>query len=111
VSDERITPDDAPIVDLGRTARRMRSVLLVLGAIVLLAWLLTGALGAGFDPRRLAEYVGLGLLAAFVAEVVIVGGAAVRGLLRAGERGDRLASNDVGLLPPQVVRWMSRRRG
>ncbi len=82
----------------------MRTVLLCLAVLVLAGWAVTGALGAGFSPRRLAEYLGYGLAVAFLAEVVIVGGAALRGLLRAGERGDRLAGGDVGLLPPQVRR-------
>jgi hypothetical protein len=37
-------------------------------------------------------------------EFVVVGGSALRGMLRAGERGERLASGDVMLLPPQVRR-------
>ena len=47
---------------------------------------------------------GLALALLFVAEVVIVGGSALRGMLAAGERGDRLASSDVSLLPPQLTR-------
>jgi hypothetical protein len=53
---------------------------------------------------RLGELVGFGLLAAFVIELVVVGGAALRGMLRAGERGERLSSDDVGLIPPQLRR-------
>jgi hypothetical protein len=93
-----------PIVDWGRTARRLRAILLVIGGVVLALWVVTGVLGDGPSLRSLAELVGLGLLAAFVVEVVVVGGSAVRGLLRAGERGDRLAGEDVSLLPPQLLR-------
>jgi hypothetical protein len=82
----------------------MRTSLLVIGAIVLAIWLGLGARDGGLSGRLLAELVGLGLFAAFLAEVVVVGGAAARGVLRAGERGDRLASDDVGLIPPQLAR-------
>jgi hypothetical protein len=93
-----------PIVDWRRTARRLRAVLVGIAAVVVVAWLVDGALGAGLALGRLGEFAGLGLLVAFAAEVVIVGGSAVRGLLAAGDRGDRLASGDVGLLPPQLAR-------
>lgn len=97
------------IVDWGRTARRIRLVLTSLGVLVLVAWLAIGVFGTvGFAPRLLGELLGLALLVAFLAEVVVVGGAAIRGMLRAGERGDRLAGSDVSLLPPQLTR---RRRG
>jgi hypothetical protein len=98
-------PTDAPpIVDWRRTARRLRAILLVIALVVLAAWLVDGVLGAGLTLRRLGEFAGLGLLVAFVAEVVVVGGSAVRGLLTAGQRGHRLAGGDVGLLPPQLQR-------
>ncbi len=100
---ERLQPPS--IVDWGRTARRIRLVLASLGVIVLGAWLALGVFGgSGFEPRLLGELVGLALLVAFLAEVVVVGGAAIRGMLRAGERGDRLAGSDVSLLPPQLTR-------
>lgn len=98
-----------PIVDWGRTGRRIRRIALVLGGLVLTVWVVAGFVrDAGFELRLLGELVGLALLVAFVAEVVVVGGAAVVGMLRAGERGERLAGSDVSLLPPQLRR---RRRG
>jgi hypothetical protein len=93
-----------PIVDWQRTARRLRTILLVIGAIVLAVWLGVGLLGDGLRLRLLGELVGIGLLVAFVAEVVVVGGSAVRGLLVAGERGHRLSLWDVSLIPPQLRR-------
>lgn len=93
------------IVDWRRTARRIRLVLTSLGVVVLGVWLAVGVFGEqGLRPRLLAELVGLALLLAFLAEVVVVGGAALRGMLRAGERGERLAGSDVSLLPPQLTR-------
>jgi hypothetical protein len=83
----------------------MRAVLATLGVVVVLAWLAVGLFGeAGFRPRLLAEFTGVALLVSFMAEVIVVGGAAVRAMLRAGERGDRLAGPDVSLLPPQLTR-------
>lgn len=103
VPPEQLQPPS--IVDWGRTARRIRLVLTSLAVLVLVAWLAIGIFGvAGFDPRLLGELLGLALLVAFLAEVVVVGGAAIRGMLRAGERGDRLAGSDVSLLPPQLTR-------
>jgi hypothetical protein len=97
------------VVDFPRTIRRLRTSLTVVGSLVLLGWLAAGALGGqGWSLRLLAELIGMGLFASFAVEVVVVGGAAARGLLDAGERGDRLASADVSLLPPQLTR---RRRG
>lgn len=93
------------IVDWMRTARRMRLVLSTLGALVVIGWLGLGLVtDAGFRPRLLAELAGIAVLLAFLAEIVVVGGAALRGMLRAGERGDRLAGDDVSLLPPQLRR-------
>lgn len=97
-----------PIIDWRRTAHRLRRVLVAIGVAVVGVWVALGIAGDGFGLARLAELAGVGLLVAFVAEVVVVGGSAVRGMLAAGDRGDRLASSDVSLLPPQLTR---RRRG
>jgi hypothetical protein len=92
------------VLDLPTTARRLRSSLLVVGALVLVLWV-AAAVREGWPAfGRLGELVGFGLLAAFVIELVVVGGAALRGMLRAGERGERLSSDDVGLIPPQLRR-------
>lgn len=102
--DEGAAPSHPPLVDWSRTARRLRRLVLVVGAGVVVTWLTVGALGAGFVLTALAELVGLGLLVVIAGEVVVVGGSALRGMLAAGERGDRLASGDVSLLPPQLTR-------
>jgi hypothetical protein len=93
-----------PVVDFPRTIRRLRTSLTVIAALVVLAWVAVGAVTGTWTVRTLAELAGFGLFAAFAVEVVVVGGAAARGLLTAGERGDRLASADVSLLPPQLLR-------
>jgi hypothetical protein len=96
--------DGSGIVDWARTARRLRRTLFGLFGLVVAAFAVLTAARGRVDPLLLAELVGLALLVAFAIEVVVVGGAALRGMLAAGERGERLASEDVGLLPPQILR-------
>ena len=98
-------PETAPLIDWGRTGRRLRRVVLVLTVVVIVGWIAIGTTSdAGFRLRVLGELTGLALLVAIAAEILIVGSVALAGMLRAGERGDRLAGSDVSLLPPQVRR-------
>ncbi len=92
------------VVDFPRTIRRLRVSLTAIGALVLIGWTVGGAIGDGWSLRLLAELFGLGLFAAFAVEVFVVGGSAARGMLQAGARGDRLAGDDVSILPPQLTR-------
>ncbi len=101
--------DEVHLVDWHRVGRRVRASALVLGGLAVLAWVVTGAVGDGIVLSDLWNWIGLGLLAMFVAEVIFVGGSALRGMLRAGEEGERLAGGDVGILPPQVTRRIRRR--
>lgn len=92
--------DDVHLVDWRGTGLRLRRGAVAVGSAVVVAWLVGGVVGGGGPSLRgLAGWVGAGLALLFVAEVVVVGGAALRGLLRAGEAGERLAGGDVGLLP------------
>lgn len=100
--------DADPIVDWARTGRRVRTTGIAVAVAVVLAWVLAGLLGDGLRLADLGDWVGLGLGVMVVVEVVVVGGAAVRAERRAAQRGERLGSRDVGLLPPLVRR---RRRG
>ncbi len=95
-------PGAAGLVDWGRTGRRVRASVLVLSALVMLAWVVVSLAGDGFDPGTLGGLVGLAFVVLFVVELVVVGGAALRGMLRAGERGERLSSQGVGLFPPRM---------
>lgn len=92
------------LVDWPRVARRLRATVLVLTALAVAGWLVAGLVGDSLTVRSLGSWLGLAVGATLVAEVVIVGGSALRGMLRAGERGQRLAGGDVGLLPPQLHR-------
>lgn len=105
------THDEPPsLIDWRRTGRRIGWSAAVLGALAILGWLVTGVAGGGPRLADLGGFLGLALAGMFLAELVFVGGAALRGMLRAGERGERLAGGDVSLLPPQLTR-RTRRRG
>lgn len=101
---EPVPAPPAPIVDFSRAARRVRRSAIALGTLALVGWVVVGVATGGPDPVDLGAWVGLALLGMFVVEVVVVGGSAARGMLNAGDRGQRLAGGDVGLLPPQLSR-------
>lgn len=100
--------EPAPLIDWSRTARRVRLLLVTILSAAVVLWFVLGLLGDGRSLPLLAELLGLGLLMSFVVEAVVVGGVAVRGMFAAGARGDRLASADVFLLPPQLLRGRGR---
>jgi hypothetical protein len=97
----------APLLDFRRTARRLATALTIIAGLVLAGWGVL-AVTAGAPVRLLAELAGFGVLAAVAVEVVVVGGSAVRGMFTAGERGERLASADVSMIPPQLSRHRRR---
>jgi hypothetical protein len=101
-------PPHVPLVDYPRTARRLRRSLTLLSAATVVAWLVGGLLGDGPDLDGLIALAGVAVLLALLVEVVVVGGAAVGGALRAGGRGERLAADDVSLVPPQLRRRRAR---
>lgn len=94
--------EQPPLVDWRGTGRRLRrSAAGLLGGAVV-AWLLVGLVGGGPRLSELGNYLGAAVGGMVLVEIVVVGGSALRGMLRAGERGERLAGGDVSLLPPQV---------
>lgn len=101
--------DLPPIVDWGRTARRLRRQLVIVAVGIVVVWLAIGLARGSLTLGLFGEVAGFGVLVAVALEIFIVGGAALRGMLRAGERGERLAGPDVSLLPPQVTCRMRRR--
>lgn len=84
------------VVDWARAGRRLRASAIVIGVAVaagsLVTWLVAGSLAIG-------TWLFAGLAAMFLVELVVVGGSALFGMLRAGEQGHRLARGDVSLLP------------
>ena len=99
------------LVDFARAARRIRASAVTLGALAVVGWLVTGLVTDGVAAADLGTWIGLALFGMFLVEVVVVGGSALRGMLRAGDRGERLAGGDVGLVPPQLTRRDGRRTG
>ena len=109
-ADAAVHGDDVRVLDPGAIARRLGRTLAIIATGVVALWLVEVVRRGDPALDRLGTLVGLGLAAAFVGEVVVVGGGAVRGLLAAGERGERLAGSDVTLLPPQLVCMLGRVR-
>ena len=95
-------PGAVGLVDWRRAGRRVRTSAFVLAGLVVVTWVGLSLVRGSFAPRLLGSLVGLALVALFVVEVVVVGGAALQGMLRAGARGERLSSRGVGLLPPRM---------
>jgi hypothetical protein len=100
----RVTPAPHPLVDFRATGRRVGRSGAALAAAAVAFWLGSAVVTGGFDPGLLGNAMGVALACLFAAEVVVVGGSALRGMLRAGERGERLADGDVGLLPTPLLR-------
>jgi len=92
------------LVDHAAVGRRLRRSFLLLVAATFAAWIVAGLFAGGLESSRLIELLGVAVLLALLIEIVIVGGAAIAGALRAGERGERLSSDDVRLVPPQLRR-------
>lgn len=59
------------------------------------------ALAAGASGAIAPLVVGVASFGLLASVVGVVAASALRGMLRAGERGERLAGGDVGLLPPK----------
>ncbi len=96
------------LLDHARIGRRIRRWLAFLAVATVVAWLIGGLVGDGPTLRGLAGLVGVAVLLAVMVEIVVVGGAAVGAALRAGARGERLAAEDVALVPPQLRRRRAR---
>lgn len=88
----------AGLVDWRRAARALAAVVLAWAALAILGtagtWVLVGVGHPGI-------WIGVATLGAVATAVAVLAGTALRGMLRAGERGERLAGDDVGLLPPR----------
>lgn len=91
------------LVDWRATAHRVRRSALIIGTLCLAGWLVTGLVrSTGLQVAELGTFLFVGLVAMLAVEFVVVGGSALRGMLKAGEQGERLASQDVMLVPPQL---------
>ncbi|MBW3561398.1 MAG: hypothetical protein KY437_02775 [Actinobacteria bacterium] len=90
------------LLDHGRTVQRVRVLAVAVGGFasvgLLVSWLVAG--GPPLDAFLL--WAGLAVLVIVLGAIAVVTAAALRGMLRAGDRGERLADRDVGLVPPQL---------
>lgn len=109
--DRQIDPTDPrasveePLVDWSGTGRRLALSMVIVQVVALTVFLMRALFVEGaFSLSAWVSIAGLGLVLSFAAEFVIVGGAAASGMLRAGARGERLSSPDVGLKPPPIRR-------
>lgn len=95
--------DAAPrLVDWELAGRRLLWSAVVLLGTAGAGWVVVSLAAGEWRPGMLGNLVGLALVGVFLVEVWVVGGSALRGMLRAGEDGHRLSGTDVGLLPPQL---------
>lgn len=90
------------LLEHGRTARRVRRLVVIVGVLGLVGFAATWLVDGGLSADVFLLWAGLVALAAVLGAMVIVAAAAFRGMLRAGDRGERLADRDVGLIPPQL---------
>lgn len=89
-------------MDWRRIRRRLPRVGLLATATTVLGVAVSWGLMGGLSVTAGWLWVGIGALLLIVGAVLVVSVSAMRGMLRAGDRGERLASGDVGVLPPQV---------
>lgn len=95
----------APVlVDWPRAGRRLGRSALVLAAAAVVGWVVTSLVTGTWRGGMLGNWMGLALAGMLLVELWVVGGSALRGMLRAGQDGHRLAGDDVGILPPQLRR-------
>lgn len=95
----------APVlVDWPRAGRRLGRSALALAAAAVVGWVVTSLVTGSWRGGTLGNWMGLALAGMLLVELWVVGGSALRGMLRAGEEGHRLAGDDVGILPPQLRR-------
>lgn len=90
------------LLEHGRTARRVRWLVVTVGALTVLGLAATWIATGGISPDAFVLWLGLAALVTVLGAMAIVALAALRGMLRAGDRGERLADRDVGLIPPQL---------
>lgn len=89
------------LLDHGRTVQRVRVLAVAVGGFASVG-LVGSWLAGGPSLDAFLLWAGLAVLVIVLGAIAIVTTAAVHGMLRAGDRGERLADRDVGLVPPQL---------
>lgn len=93
---------DRDLLDWRRIGRRLIRVLIGAVAVAILGMAVTWGMTGEVSRGGVLLWLGVGALLLVVGAMLVVTVSALRGMLRAGDRGDWLAGGDVGLLPPQV---------
>lgn len=83
------------LVDLPSVARRLRRALIPAAVVAVLVGLISAGFGFGFFGAASLTFLALTVLI----DMIVVATSALRGADRAQKRGERLASDDVGLRP------------
>lgn len=97
-------PGDEHLVAWRRVGRLVGLVVAGWVALGALGAGVTGALTGGLTSTGWSLWLGIALAGAVFSAVATVAWSAVRGMLQAGGRGERLAAGDVGLRPPRRKR-------
>lgn len=92
----------APLVDFADVPRRLQSVAGVVGAIALLGCVVDGALN-GLTFALMGRWAGIFVVGVVAGMALATALHALGGADRAGRRGERLASPDVGLSPRRLA--------
>lgn len=93
---------EEPLVDFGAVPRRLQSVTGVVGALALLGCVIDGALN-GLTFALMGRWVGIFVVGMVAGMAVATALHALGGADRAGRRGERLSSPDVGLSPRRLA--------
>ncbi|CAN5362216.1 hypothetical protein BH23ACT9_BH23ACT9_16350 [soil metagenome] len=95
-------PDPPPLVDFDALPRRLQTVAGVVGALALVGCVVDGALN-GLTFALMARWAGLFVVGLLLGMAVMTALHALGGADRAGVRGERLSSPDVGLSPRKLT--------
>lgn len=101
-----MTPDEpsTELIDWTRIGHRIRRSAIVALSVIVVGSLATAVTRGSWREASIGGWIFVGAVIMIATEFVVVGGSALRGMLRAGERGERLAHPDVTLVPPQARR-------
>ena len=90
---------DEGVADWAEPLRRLSRTALAVVALCVGGLLVTGAVVGRYDRRALLTWSAVAVAGWLLAALLILLRHAFAAMLRVGERGERLGSDDVGLLP------------
>jgi hypothetical protein len=95
---------DESVADWTVPLRRLRWLALWVLVLCVGGVIVTGAVVGHYDRRALLTWSAVAVVGWLLAALVLLLGHAFGAMLRVGERGERLGSDDVGLLPRRPPR-------